>query len=181
MTAYVTNVGILGLVPALAFEPAASRCLMCPDNLLALSGDPALVVNATRIGFALEAIWVAAAVALIASGLARTSGDERRRTATVNVAAAIALSAAAGEALYSIPRARLSNDPVDIALWAVAAVALVAVGAGVGARWLRRRQTRQRVARLALDLAATPETGELAPALGRDARRPDARRPVSPR
>ena len=71
-------------------------------------------------------------------------------------------------ALYSIPRGLLSNDPVDLALWSVAALALVAVGGGEAAGWIRRRQTRQRVARLALELAAAPAAGELASALGRE-------------
>ena len=49
----------------------------------------------------------------------------------------------------------------------MSALALVGVAIGVAAGWQRRRETRQRVARLALDLAATPLAGELAAALGR--------------
>jgi signal transduction histidine kinase len=165
--AYLTNGVVLGLVPTVAFDPVGSRCLRCPDNLLAFGNDPILVVASTRIGFGLEAAWVVGAVAVIVARLARTSGAERRRTAPVSVSAAIALSATAAGALYSIARGRLSNDPVDIALWSVAALALIGLAAGVGASWWRRRTTRQRVARLALDLAATPPAGELAPALGR--------------
>ena len=82
--------------------------------------------------------------------------------------AAIALAAAALAGVYSIPRGLVSNDPVDVALWSVAALALVAVAAGETAGWLRRRQTRQRVASLALELAAAPAAGELASALGRE-------------
>ncbi len=166
--AYLTNVGLLGILPTLAFDPVTSRCSLCPANLLALASDPGLVAGSTRLGFGLEAVWVVAALTLMASGLARASATERRRTAAVQVPAAIALAAASLDAVYSIQRGLLSNDPVDIALWSVAAVALVAVGAGEGAGWLRRRQTRQRVARLALELATAPAAGELAPALGRE-------------
>ena len=114
-----------------------------------------------RLGFS-------AALALIVWGLVRASAIGRRRTAAVHVPAAVALAAAALAGVYSIPRGLVSNDPVDTALWSVAAIALVAVGAGEAAGWLRRRQTRQRVARLALELAAAPAAGELAPALGRE-------------
>ena len=166
--AYITNVGLLGIVPTLSFDPVASRCSLCPANLVALASDPGLVTGSTRLGLWLEAVWVVGALTLIVRGLVRTSATERRRTAAVQVPAAIALAAAGLAAVYSIPRGSLSNDPVDLVLWSVAALALVAVGLGEGAGWLRRRQTRQRVARLALELAAAPAAGELAVALGRE-------------
>ena len=118
--------------------------------------------------YVLQAAWVFGALALIVWGLVRASAIERRRTAAVQVPAAVALAAAGLAGVYSIPRGLVSNDPIDTALWSVAALALVAVGAGEAAGWLRRRQTRQRVARLALELAAAPAAGELAPALGRE-------------
>jgi signal transduction histidine kinase len=166
--AYTTNLGMLGILPTLAFDPVKSRCSLCPDNLLALASDPGLVAGATRLGFVVQAGWVLGALALIGWGLVRASVTERRRTAAVALPAAIALAAAGLEGVYSIERGLLSNDPVDTALWSVAAVALVAVGAGEAAGWLRRRQTRQRIAHLALELAAAPAAGELAPALGRE-------------
>ena len=166
--AYITNLGMLGIVPTLAFDPVTSRCSQCPPNLLALASDPGLVAGATRLGFGLQAVWVVGALALIGWRIARASATERRRTAAVEVPAAIALAAAGLEGVYSIPRGLLSNDPVDIALWSVAALALVPIAAGEAAGWLRRRQTRQRVARLALELAAAPGAGELAAALGRE-------------
>ena len=159
---------LLGIVPTLAFDPVTSRCSLCPPNLLAVTSDPGLVTGATRLGFGLQAAWVVGALALIVWGLAHASATERRRAAVVQVPAAVALTAAALAGLYSIPRGLISNDPVDIALWSVAALSLVAVAAGETAGWLRRRQTRQRVASLALELAAAPAAGELAPALGRE-------------
>ena len=166
--AYITNLVVLGLVPTLAFDPVTSRCSLCPDNLLSLASDPALVASATRIGFGLQAIWVLAALTLIIRGLARASASERFRTAAVRAPAAIALGAAGLHGVYSIRRGLLSNDPIDLMLWSAAALALVAIAAREVASWLRRRQTRQRVARLALELAAAPAAGELASALGRE-------------
>ena len=166
--AYSTNLGVLGLLPTLAFDPVISRCSLCPDNLLALASNPGLVAGVTRLGFVFQAAWVLGALALIGWGLVHASVNERRRTAAVAVPAAIALVSAGLEGTYSIQRGLVSNDPVDTALWSVAASALVAVGAGEAAGWLRRRQTRQRMAHLALELAAAPAAGELAPALGRE-------------
>ena len=166
--AYITNLVVLGLVPTLAFDPVTSRCSLCPDNLLSLASDPGLVASATRLGLGLQAIWVLAALALILRGLADASASERVRTAAVQTPMAIALGAAGLHGVYSIRRGLLSNDPVDLVLWSAAALGLVAIAAGEAAVWLRRRQTRQRVARLALDLAAAPAAGELASALGRE-------------
>ena len=166
--AYIANLGLLGILPTLAFDPVTSRCSLCPDNLLAIGSNPGLVAGATRLGFVIQAAWVLGAIALIGSGLVRATVTERRRKAAVAVPAAIALAAAGLEGVYSIQRGLLSNDPVDTAMWTVAAVALVALSAGEAAGWWRRRQTRQRIAHLALELAAAPAAGELAPALGRE-------------
>jgi signal transduction histidine kinase len=166
--AYITSFVLLGILPTLAFDPVTSRCSLCPANLLAVGNDPGLVAAATRLGFALQGVWISGAIALIVWGLARASSIERHRTAAVQVPTVIALGAAGLAGLYSIPRGLTSNDPIDVALWSVTAVALVAVAAGGAAGWLRRRQTRQRVARLALELASAPAAGELASALGRE-------------
>ena len=166
--AYVTSLVILGLVPTLAFDPVTSRCSLCPENLLSVASDPGLVASATRLGFVLQALWVLAALALIIRGLARASTGERVRAAAMGAPAAVALGAAGLHGVYSIPRGLLSNDLVDLLLWSVAALALVAIAVGEVAGWVRRRRTRQRVAGLALELAAAPAAGELASALGRE-------------
>jgi signal transduction histidine kinase len=166
--AYIANLGLLGVVPTLAFDPVVSRCSLCPANLLSLGNDPGLVAGATRLGLGLQAAWVLGALSLVGWGLVHATRTGRRRTAAVQVAAAIALAAAGLIGLYSIPRGLLSNDPVDTALWSVAAIALAAIAPGEVAGWWRRRQTRQRVARLALELSTAPAAGELGLALGRE-------------
>jgi signal transduction histidine kinase len=166
-TAYGTNLVLLGLLPAMTFDPVGARCTQCPTNLLGLANEPALALSITRLGFAIEAAWIVAVVAVVAVGVVSARGTEQRLVARVAVPAVVVLSAVAVGALYSIPRGSLSNDPVDLAAWGVQAAGFVAVAVGVGSVWLRRRRTRHRVARLALELAAAPPTGELAMALGR--------------
>ena len=167
--AYITSFGILGVLPTLAFDPVTSRCSLCPDNLLTFASDPGLVAGSDALGLRAPGRLGLSVRSRSSSGGWRAHQPiERRRTAAVQVPAAIALAAVGLAGVYSIPRGLVSNDPVDTALWSVAALALVAVGAGEAAGWLRRRQTRQRVARLALELAAAPAAGELAPALGRE-------------
>ena len=166
--AYIVNVGILGVVATIAFDPAAARCSSCPPNLLSIGSDPALAAAANRWGLALEVGWIVAAVASLLWGIARAPVTERQRAAMVRVPVAIGLVAVGLDAAYSIPRGLRSNDTVDMVLGSVAALALMAVAAAEVAGWVRRRQTRQRVARLALELATAPAAGELAPALGRE-------------
>jgi signal transduction histidine kinase len=165
--AYGTNLGLLGLVPALAFDPVRGECTRCPPNLVSVASDPAFALSVTRLGFIAETAWIVAAITLVCLGLGQATRTERRLMAGITLPALVVLAAVAVDAVYSIPRGSLSNDPVDVAIWSVQGIGLLGVAAGVGATWLRRRQTRHRVAELALELAATPPTGELARALGR--------------
>ena len=165
--AYGTNLGLLGLVPTLAFDPVGARCTRCPPNLLSVASDPEFALSVTRLGFVAETAWIVAGIIVVWVGLAQATRTERRLMAGITLPALVVLAAVAVDAVYSIPRGSLSNDPVDVTAWTVQGVGLVGVAAGVGATWLRRRRTRHRVAELALELAAAPPTGELARALGR--------------
>ncbi|MBA2382046.1 MAG: hypothetical protein H0V73_08045 [Chloroflexi bacterium] len=165
--AYLTNLGLLGLLPTIAFDPAASRCTLCPTNVFAVWSDPALVASATRLGFLVQACWVAAVATVIVTAVWRGSRTERRREAILVAGTIAALAGVAIEGVASISRAALSNDRLDIALWTAQGAGLMALAIGTIGRWNRGRQTRQRVARVALDVVASPVAGELAGALGK--------------
>jgi signal transduction histidine kinase len=166
IASYAISLGLLGIVPALAFDPAAARCTQCPPNLISVTNDPGLVLAATRLGFTLEAGWIALAIVALGAVLMRTPPIERRLAAPLVVPAVIVLGASAIGSLYAIPRGGRSNDSVDLAVWAIQAIGLILVVVGIGLNWLRRRRTRHRVAALALELAAVPPNGELGRVLG---------------
>ena len=109
--AYITNVGLLGIVPTLSSIPSP-RDARCAGNLVALASDPGLVTGSTRLGLWLEAVWVVGALTLIVRGLVRTSATERRRTAAVEVACGDSAGGGGPRCRVSIPRGSLSNNPV---------------------------------------------------------------------
>ena len=163
---YVSNVIALGLLPALAFDPAASGCTLCPPSLVGVASDQSLVAFSTRVGLAIQALWApAVAVVLLRHALRRPGARASGRL--VRVAVAVALLAVAADAVYAFQRGFKSNNSVDMAIWWVQALALLAIGMAGMADLVRARRTRQAVAKLALDLASAPPAGELGKALGR--------------
>lgn len=165
--AYSTNLGVLGLVAILAFDPVRAGCTRCPPNPLNVMSEPEFALAVTRFGFVVETVWIAAAIIVVCAAMRQATRIERRLMAGITLPALLALAAAAVGAAYSIPRGSLSNDPLDVAAWSVQAVGLIGVAAGVFAIWVRRRRMRHRVAGIVLELASAPPTGELARSLGR--------------
>ena len=156
--AYGTNLGLLGLLPTVAFDPVASRCPMCPDNLLGLLADPGFVVNSTRAGLAFVMLWVVAIGFMWASALRARA---RRRRLWVVAPATVVVGAIGVDAAHSLARGFVSNDRTDLILWTIQAWALIGVAAGIAFGWVRARQIRQKVTRVALDLSSAPKPGEL--------------------
>lgn len=159
--AYLTNIVVLGLLPALFFEPAAERCAACPDNLLAIGSNPVLVASSLAVGLRLELAWTAAVVVLLLHRMARASQHARRLTAPVILPAAAVLLFEFLTAIHAIQRGGLSNDEVDLALWAGQAIAIALLGIGIELEGVRLRRARQHVARVAVGLAGSPPTGTL--------------------
>jgi signal transduction histidine kinase len=166
-TAYASGLILLGVVPAVAFDPAASGCGLCPPSLVGLSPDPGIVSTATRLGLAIEVIWAPAAALILVQGMWRSRAAGRATTAVIRLPIAVVLLAVAADALYALPRGFRSNTPIDLAIWSAQAIGLVTVGAVAAVGAVRARRTRRSVARLALDLSSAPPAGELGKALGR--------------
>ncbi|MBV8999462.1 MAG: hypothetical protein JO304_10395 [Solirubrobacterales bacterium] len=162
--AYTGSLLLLGLLPALVFDPAAEGCSECPRNLALIHGNASLYRDFNRAGIYLGLAWTAAAVGLLGWRLARSTPALRALIAPVVGAGSLYLSSVAAEFVVSLRRG-LPNDPLDRRLWLVAALALVLLALAIAWSWLRAWRTRTRLARLVVELAQTPSPGGLEHAL----------------
>ncbi|HVF79553.1 MAG TPA: histidine kinase, partial [Solirubrobacteraceae bacterium] len=165
--AYASTCVAVGLLPALAFDPAAQGCLDCPRNLVGLTSSPALVEALSRAGLVAGLIWACGLAALAIARIARSSPAARLLTGPVLLALVVYLALVAGAYAHSIGRGFLSNDSVDRLLWLGQAAALAALTLGVGLAWARGAWARTSVARLVIDLGQAPAPGQLRDALAR--------------
>lgn len=164
---YAASLLFLGLIPALAFDPVASGCGLCPPSLIGTLADPNLARSALRLGHAMLALSALAAAALLAREAARRAIRADVTRPVVRSMMAVVLVAVAADALYTMARGFESNTPVEMAFWSIQALGLIAIGAEAAARAVQARRARRSLARLALDLASEPKSGDLARALGR--------------
>jgi signal transduction histidine kinase len=165
---YGSSIGVLGLLSAALYDPAGQGCLECPANLVHVGGSPSAAQASTRVGLVLLAGWSALVIVLLAARLVRASAAARRASWPVAVPATIYLGAVAAGAAHGVRRGFTSNDATDQALWAVQAIALIALAAGVSWERIRSAQMRAELARLVVELD-TPAGGvrdALARALG---------------
>jgi signal transduction histidine kinase len=150
----------LGLIPAAGFDPRATGCGFCPDNLVAV-GSPGLFVRVAPIATALAVAWCATAAIFLAAGLAR-SGRASRLVRGPIVIPGLGFLALVGIALGRTIFATVPpTDPTDRLLRLGQAMALAAVAAGVAAEWVRARRSRTSLARVVADLAESPLIGGL--------------------
>ena len=166
--AYVGAFALLGLAPALAFDPAAQGCIECPRNLVVVADAPDVYADLTRAGVWLGVGWAAALAAVLLVRLARATPALRRVTAPVAAPAAAYLALVSASFARSTDRGFLSNDFTDRRFWLAQGVALVAVALGVAWGILRERRVRGTMARLVVQLAGSPPAGGLRDALAAD-------------
>jgi hypothetical protein len=127
---YATLVGLLGVLPALVFDPASAGCATCPPNLLQVADTPGTAMDLARWGIHLGLVATAATAALALSRLARAPAALRAAPVVVPGCAYMAL-VSAGFA-HAWERGFLGIDRTDQALWSAQAVALLAGAAGRG-------------------------------------------------
>jgi signal transduction histidine kinase len=159
--AYAGAVLVLGLLPALFFDPASQGCGQCPRNLLLVHDDPDLFSGLNRVGVQLGLGWSLGLIVLLALQLAGATPALVRLRAPVAAAVMAFLGLVAWDFQHSLDRGTLGRDPTDRRLWLGQAAALLALAAGVGWGWLRGRRTRDAVARLVVELAGSPAPGGL--------------------
>ena len=161
IVAYATSLGMLGLAAAVVYDPLAQGCLDCPANHLLITSDADSWRELGQLGLIGSAIWTAAFGVLTCVRLARFSPAGRRVAAPVLVPAAAALVLFGAAALHGRERGFMSNDPTDRTLWVGQMAALAIVAAGVLWERVRARRARSGLARLVVDLGASPAPGGL--------------------
>ena len=165
--AYVASIVLVGVLPALLFDPADAGCAECPSNLVVVSADGELAASMERLGLRLGLGWIAVVVLLCVWRLARGGVAKRRLVAPVLLPASLYLAFVAWDFQHSAGRGFLSNDSVELRLWAAEAVALCMLAAGASWETVRARRTRSALAALVVELQRSPAPGGLRAALAR--------------
>jgi signal transduction histidine kinase len=162
--AYVGNVLVLGLLPALFYDPKI-LCGDCPRNLLLVESRPLAVDRLQHIGLWLAAAAALALAVLAAARLVTVSPAARRAALPALAAAAAYLVLVASLDLAWLRSDLLWNGTPERRLWLGQAAALVTLAAGAAWSSGRARRARAAIAQLTLDLAQSPPPGGLRDAL----------------
>jgi signal transduction histidine kinase len=164
-SAYLGGVLLLGLLPALFFDPDAAGCAQCPQNLVLVDDSAGRFEDLNQAGIDLGLVWSLGLAGLLVTRLIRSTPALRRLIWPVLVAAAAYLGLVAAGFGHSLDRGFLGNDATDVDLRLAQAVALLAVSLGVAWSWVRASTTRAEVARLVVELSHSPVPGGLRDAL----------------
>ena len=165
--AYVASIGLVGILPALLFDPAAEGCAQCPRNLLLFRADESLGENVQTLGLQLGPFWAALLLVLGVLRVARGSAAEQRLVLPVLVPAGAFLIATAWLLQRGADRGFLGNEALDVSLWATQGAALCLLAGGTSWEWIRGKRTRSALARLVVDLERSSGPGGLGAALAR--------------
>jgi signal transduction histidine kinase len=167
--AYVGGVLVLGILPALVFDPRVQGCTECPSNLLAFSDRSELWTDLNRVGLYLGLVSAVFLAALAIVRLVRASTWAR----AVFAVGAAYLGFVAAWFFSSLDRGQFSNGSLERRLWLAQAAALAVLAGGVAWNWVRSRRARSVVARLVVDLAHSPPPGGLRDVLAETVGDPD--------
>jgi signal transduction histidine kinase len=165
LAAYVGAGLVLGLLPALLFDPRQQACSQCPANLLSVTSNQDAVRMLTEWGVRLGLVWPIALAAVAAWQFTRSSTPVRWMTAPVVLGGVAYLLLVWADFVHSLPRGQLGNDEFERGLWLGQAIALCTIALGVTWPWLRARRTRSDLAKIVVDLGHSPPPGGLREAL----------------
>jgi signal transduction histidine kinase len=166
---YAVTVGLVGVLPALVFDPRRSGCFACPDNLLLVHADPGLTDWLSRWAPRATAVALAALAGLVVVRLARRPAAARALAAPVSAAAVATLGLAAVENLRAADG--LAGTDTDRVLWLATAAALGLLAAGLA--WRPVRALRLRTALGRLTVAAPANADDVLAVLARTFGDPD--------
>ena len=158
-TAYVGGLGMLGLVPALVFDPRRGGCSECPANLVLVHADNSLYEQLSRWGIRFGIVWTSVAVLALVVRTARSSLPALRVNGPVALAAVAYLGLLQADLWHSVDRGFLSTDEADVRFWKLQGGALVVMGLALGWALVRARQTRTSVAEYVVELGRAPRLG----------------------
>ena len=155
--AYLGSLVVLGVLPALFFDPRAPGCGQCPRNLLLVTGRPGAVDDLDRVGTYLGLAWGLALALLVGLRLVRVTSAVR----PVLAAGVAYLGLVAAEFAASLDRGFVTNSELELRLWLGQAVALAGISVAVLWALARGRRARSQAARLIVDLGQAPPPGGL--------------------
>jgi signal transduction histidine kinase len=158
---YAGSVLVLGLLPALLFDPKSQGCEQCPRNLLAVGNRGRAVEDLNRVGVYAGLAWAFALSILVLVKLVRWTSAGRRPVWPLFAAGAAYLGLVAAAFAASLDRGLPWNGTLERQLWVGEAVALCAITLGVALGVARARRARVTVAQLVVDLAHSPPAGGL--------------------
>lgn len=163
--AYAAGVILLGILPAAVFDPRATNCLQCSQNLGLIDGNPGLYYTFEHYGLRLGITLFAALGLLLVWQLARAPQTSVLVIAPVSLPAAVYLGLVSWDFQHSLRRDVIGNDGFDVRAWRYEALVLVVLASGVGWGLYRERRARGAVARLVVELGHAPRPGGLRDAL----------------
>jgi signal transduction histidine kinase len=149
----------LGLLPALAYDPAAQGCTVCPANPVAVASLPEVVVSSQNTGSVLLIGWVAIVLVLLGLRVRTATVAARRRLAPVLAPAMLYLAVAGAWFWHGLGPGFPGPDPVGRVLWLAQAVALLGIAGGVVLDRVTAWRARVAVAQLVVDAAQVPPGG----------------------
>ena len=160
--AYAGAIGVLGLAPALVFDPTAAVCTQCPSNLLLVRTRPISTTRSAGSVFTQDSCGHSGSSRYSCSGSVarprRSAGCSGRCSYLPRPTSGWwpGSSRTASTVERSAPPVPSSGD-----LWLGQAGALIALAAGVVWGWIRARHTRAAVASLVVEAGASPAPGGL--------------------
>ena len=152
---------VLGLLPALVYDPATFGCSRCPDNLLLVADEPGLFDDLGRLGVRFGLVWSLLLIAVAAWRSVRSSRTRQRVVAPVVLAGCAYLALVATTFAASLQRGFVGSGELERRLWLGQAATLTALAAAVAWRLFWARRTRSALARLVVELGEVPPPGRL--------------------
>jgi signal transduction histidine kinase len=165
--AFAAAVLVVGLLPALFFDPQAQGCGQCPSNIVLVTDDPGLVGSLNRVGVRVGLWSSLVAIAVAAWALARSSRARRRLVAPVVAAGSVYLGLVAWSFAASLDRGFVGTGDLERRLWLGQAVTLVGLALAIVTGRVQARRTRLSLAGVVVALGESARSGSLRDALAR--------------